>query len=217
MDHGGHAQGPDNDKFVGLVHRVKAMTEEQQALRDLYARLMVRAQSENFNPKNMRCKMNATPIMREFQATVGNEVLKALLEEYRVRIIPSEYFPELASYLRLRNANALRNTLYRLGWKASYLRFEGRQHRVRIAQGKRIEEGRVRSVELSASYSDMRRNSATPGSPSPYSFIGHGKPSERSASTKSMGSLQRPAPPSRAVYTQTPTGSTALTRVAART
>ena len=158
MNHGGHAQGPDNDKFVELVRRVKAMTEDQQALRDLYARLMVRVQSENFDPKNMRFNMTATPIMRELQATAGNEgdeVLKALLEEYNVRIILSEDFAELASYLRLRNANALRNTLSRLGWEASRLRLEGRQHRVWIAQGTSIEEGRVRSTELAASYSDI--------------------------------------------------------------
>ena len=102
--------------------------------------------------------MTATPIMRELQATAGNEgdeVLKALLEEYNVRIILSEDFAELASYLRLRNANALRNTLSRLGWEASRLRFQGRQHRIWIAQGTSIEEGRVRSVELAASYSDI--------------------------------------------------------------
>ena len=134
------------------------MTEDEQALRDLFARLMVRVQSENFDPKNMRFNMNATPIMRELHATAGNEsdeVLKALLEEYKVRVIPSEDFPELASYLRVRNANALRNTLSRLGWEASRLRFEGRQHRVWIAQGTSIEEGRVRSTELAASYSDI--------------------------------------------------------------
>ena len=82
-------------------------------------------------------------------------MLGALLEEYKVRIILSEDFAELASYLRLRNANALRNTLSRLGWKASHLRFEQRQHRVWIAQGTRIEEGRLRSTELAASYNKL--------------------------------------------------------------
>lgn len=158
MDHDGHAQGVDNDAFVERVRKVKVMTEDQQALRDLYARLMVRVQSEHFDPKNMRFDINATPIMRELQTTAGNEgdeVLKALLEEYKVRVIPSEDFPELASYLRVRSTNALRNTLSRLGWKANRLRFEGRQHRVWIAQGTSIEEGRLRSTELAASYNKL--------------------------------------------------------------
>ena len=69
----------------------------------------------------------ALEVMRELQATSGDEgdkLLGALPEEYKVRIILSEDFAELASYLRLRNANALRNAHSRLGRKADRLRFE---------------------------------------------------------------------------------------------
>ena len=158
MDHDGHAQGSQNDEFVESVAKVKAMIEDPQALRDLYERLVVRKQSERFDPKNMRFNVNATPIMRELQATCGNEgdeVLKSLLKEYKVRIIHSKDFVELTAYLRLRNANALRNTLSRLGWQADRLRLKGRQHRVWIAEGTRIEDGRVQCPELAKTYDKL--------------------------------------------------------------
>lgn len=119
MDHGGHAQGPDNDKFVELVRRVKAMTEDQQPLQDFYARLMVRAQSENFDPKDIGGKMNATPIMRELQATAGKEGDKVLRA--------SEDLPKLAStstrFATPSHASAGRPVVYSLrdafaGWNS---------------------------------------------------------------------------------------------------
>ena len=65
----------------------------------------------------MRFNDNATPIMRELQAISGNEgeqVLQSLLDDYNVSIIPSEDMVDFVAYLKLSNANSLRNILSNL-------------------------------------------------------------------------------------------------------
>ena len=133
MDHDGHAQGCLNDAFSKIAGKVNELAQNAQFLRDLYERLITRQLPPTFDAKNMRFNVNATPIMRELQATSGNEgeqVLKALLDEYCVSLVPNEDFPELIAHLKLRNANSLRNMLAILGWEARRVRFGGRQHRV---------------------------------------------------------------------------------------
>lgn len=153
--HDGSALGPKNEEFSTLVGRVKAEIADPQKLRDLYARLMSRTQGPTFNPKNLRFADNATPIMRELQAISGNEgdeVLEALLSEYCVEIIPSADFPELISFLKSRNANALRNALARLGWEERRLRINGKQVRTWAKKRLEIENRRVSSHQLAALY-----------------------------------------------------------------
>ena len=157
VSHDGGALGPKSDDFSALVGRVKAEIADPQKLRDLYARLMARSQGPTFNPKNLRFADNATPIMRELQATSGNEgdeVLQALLSEscVDVEIIPSSDFPELINFLRSRNANALRNALARLGWEERRLRLNGKQARTWAKKGLEIENRRVCSDQLAALY-----------------------------------------------------------------
>lgn len=155
MDHEGQAQGPRNNEFVEIVGRVKAQISNPQDIRNLYERLMQRVQAPSFDPYNMQFADNATPIMRELQATSGNEgdeVLASLLADYGVSIIPSEDFPELIRHLRLRNANALRNALSRLGWKPDRVRFGGKQRRVLRQIDLKIEHGRVLDAALANTY-----------------------------------------------------------------
>ena len=155
MDHDGQAQGPRNDEFVEIVGRVKIQINSPQGVRNLYVRLMRRSQAPSFDPNNMGFADNATPIMRELQATSGNEgdeVLTSLLTEYGVTIIPSEDFPELIRHLRLRNANALRNALSRLGWEPDRVRFGGKQRRVLRKTGLKMEHGRVLDAALANTY-----------------------------------------------------------------
>jgi hypothetical protein len=155
MSHEGHAQGSKNLEFSGIVARVKAQIGNPQSLRDLYERLMARGQDAAFNPKNLDFSRNATPIMRDLQATSGNEVdemLNALLQEFHVSIIPSSDFPELASYIRCRNANSLRNSLVRLGWEERRLRINGKQGRTWVRKDLDINNKRVNSPELAKSY-----------------------------------------------------------------
>jgi hypothetical protein len=155
MDHDGQAQGPRNDEFVEIVGRVKIQINSPQGVRNLYERLMRRSQAPSFDPNNMGFADNATPIMRELQATSGNEgdeVLTSLLTEYGVTIIPSEDFPELIRHLRLRNANALRNALSRLGWEPDRVRFGGKQRRVLRKTGLKMEHGRVLDAALANTY-----------------------------------------------------------------
>jgi len=155
MDHEGQAQGAKNDQFVELVGRVKQQIGNPQDLRDLYERLMQRVQRPEFDPNNLRFADNATPIMRELQATSGNEgdeVLTALLAEYNVKVIPSEDFPELIAHLRLRNPNSLRNALSRLGWEDGRVRFAGKQRRVWHRRGIELEHGRVSDAKLASFY-----------------------------------------------------------------
>jgi hypothetical protein len=116
---------------------------------------MARSHGPTFNPKNLRFADNATPIMRELQAISGNEgdeVLEALLSEYCVEIIPSADFPELISFLRSRNAKALRNALARLGWEERRLRLCGKQVRTWAKKGLEIEHRRISSSLLAAEY-----------------------------------------------------------------
>lgn len=155
VSHDGGALGPKSEEFSTLVGKVKAQIADPQQLRDLYARLMSRIQGPSFNPKNLRFADNATPIMRELQATSGNEgdeVLEALLSKYCVEIIPSSDFPELISFLKSRNANALRNALARLGWEERRLRLQGKQVRTWAKKGLELDNKRVSSLLLAAEY-----------------------------------------------------------------
>lgn len=155
MSHDGGALGPQSEAFSTLVGKVKAQIADPQQLRDLYARLMARTQGPTFNPKNIGFAQNATPIMRELQELSGNEgdeVLEALLSEYAVEIIPSSDFPELITFLKSRNANALRNALARLGWEERRLRLNGKQVRTWAKKGLEIENRRVSAALLAAEY-----------------------------------------------------------------
>jgi hypothetical protein len=155
VSHDGSALGPKSKDFSALVGRVKAEIADPQKLRDLFARLMARTQGPTFHPKELRFADNATPIMRELQATSGNEgdeVLEALLLDYCVEIIPSADFPELITFLRSRNANALRNALARLGWEERRLRLKGKQVRTWAKKRLEIENRRVSSDQLAALY-----------------------------------------------------------------
>jgi hypothetical protein len=116
---------------------------------------MTRELSSQFDAKNMRFNDHATPIMRELQAISGNEgeqVLKALLDEYHVSLIPSEDFPDFVAYLKMRNANSLRNMLSKLGWEARRYRFAGAQHRVWCHKSLQVENGRVSHPELARTF-----------------------------------------------------------------
>ena len=155
MDHDGHSQGEKNEKFYALAAELNISLANKQFVRDLYARLMTRELSSQFDAKNMRFNDNATPIMRELQAISGNEgeqVLKALLDEYHVSLIPSEDFPDFVAYLKLRNANSLRNMLSKLGWEARRYRFAGAQHRVWCHKSLQVENGRVSHPELARTF-----------------------------------------------------------------
>lgn len=151
MNHDGHAQGPKSDEFAELVGDVYAQISNPRRLAALYAALMSRKISADFNPKSMRFDANATPIMRELQAQSGNEgdeTLEAVLAKYCVSIIPSSDFKELVKYLNARNDNAVRNALVRLGWENTRLRWAGRQQRVWAKKGLMVENGRVHSTDL---------------------------------------------------------------------
>ena len=155
MDHDGHSQGEKNEKFYALAAELNISLANKQFVRDLYARLMTRELSSQFDAKNMRFNDHATPIMRELQAISGNEgeqVLKALLDEYHVSLIPSEDFPDFVAYLKLRNANSLRNMLSKLGWEARRYRFAGAQHRVWCHKSLQVENGRVSHPELARTF-----------------------------------------------------------------
>lgn len=155
MDHEGHAQGEKNEEFHQLAADVNDKLQDPQFVRDLYELLMARKLSSRFDAKNMRFNDNATPIMRELQAISGNEgehVLQSLLEEYKVSLIPNEDFPEFVTYLKLRNANSLRNMLSKLGWEARRYRFAGAQHRVWCHKSLQVENGRVSYPELANRY-----------------------------------------------------------------
>ncbi len=151
MNHDGHAQGPKSDEFAELVGDVFAQIGNPKRLAALYAALMSRKISPDFNPKSMRFDANATPIMRELQARSGNEgdeTLEAVLAEYCVSIIPSSDFKELAKYLNARNDNAVRNALVRLGWEDTRLRWAKKQQRVWVKKGLMVENGRIYSTDL---------------------------------------------------------------------
>ena len=150
MSHEGHAQGPRSDEFSDLVGDVYAQINNPKRLAALYAALMARKLSDEFNPKSMR-EANATPIMRELQAQSGNEAdetLEAILAEHCVSVIPSSDFKELVKYLNARNDNAVRNALMRLGWESSKLRWAKKQRRVWVKKGLMIENGRIQSADL---------------------------------------------------------------------
>jgi hypothetical protein len=155
MDHDGHAQGSRSDEFYRLAAAVNEQVNNPQYVRDLYERLMARELSASFDPKNMRFNENATPIMRELQANSGNEgeqVLAAILAEHHCAIIPSEDFSDLIAYLRVRNANSLRNMLANLGWENRRIRFGGMQYRVWCEKDLQIENGRVKHDDLANTY-----------------------------------------------------------------
>jgi len=93
--------------------------------------------------------------MRELQAISGNEgeqVLQSLLDDYNVSIIPSEDMVDFVAYLKLRNANSLRNILSKLGWQSRRYRFAGAQHRVWCPKTLEVENGRVSHPELADKY-----------------------------------------------------------------
>lgn len=151
IDHDGHAQGNLNDAFSKIAGKVNELGQNAQFLRDLYEQLITRQLATSFDAKNMRFNENATPIMRKLQTTSGNEgeqVLKALLDEYCVSLVPNEDFPELIAHLKLRNANSLRNMLAILGWEARRVRFGGRQHRVWCHQTLLVENRRISHAAL---------------------------------------------------------------------
>jgi hypothetical protein len=96
--------------------------------------------------------------MRELQAISGNEgeqVLQSLLDEYNISIIPSEDMVDFVAYLKLRNANSLRNILSKLGWQSRRYRFAGRQHRVWCPKTLEVENGRVSHPELANTYNGL--------------------------------------------------------------
>jgi len=154
MNHDGHAQGPRSDEFAELVGDVYAQISNPRRLAALYAALMSRKISPEFNPKSMRFDTNATPIMRELQAQSGNEAdetLEAVLAEYCVSIIPSSDFKELVKYLNARGDSSVRNALVRLGWESTRLRWAGRQQRVWAKKGLMVENCRAHSTDLADS------------------------------------------------------------------
>jgi hypothetical protein len=154
MDHDGHAQGPKSDDFAELVGAVYTQIKNPKRLAALYAALMARKLSDDFNPKSMRFDANATPIMRELQAQSGNasdETLEDVLAECYVSIIPSSDFKELVKYLNAKNDNAVRNALVRLGWESSKLRWGKKQRRVWAKKGLMVENGRIHSTDLAES------------------------------------------------------------------
>ena len=158
MDHDGHAQGGQNAAFSALAGAVNEQATNPQFIRDLYERLMQRDLSPAFDAKNLGFSHNATPIMRELQANSGNEgeqVLASMLAQYNVEIILSPDFPELATHLRLRNANSLRNMLAKLGWEARRISFGGTQYRAWCVKGLHIDNGRINCPELAQTYSAL--------------------------------------------------------------
>ncbi|NRB18461.1 MAG: hypothetical protein HRU33_13050 [Rhodobacteraceae bacterium] len=155
MDHDGHAQGPRSEEFSEVVGGVYTQIKNPKRLSALYSALMSRELSPDFNPKSMRFEANATPIMRELQAQSGNEAdetLEAILAEYCVSVIPSSDFKELVRYLNARNDNAVRNALVRLGWESMRLRWAKKQQRVWARKGLMVENNRIMSLDLAASY-----------------------------------------------------------------
>jgi hypothetical protein len=161
MKHDGHAQGPKSDEFSSLVGDVMDQITDAESLAALYKALMIRSISPHFDPKNMRFSANATPIMKELQAQIGNEgdeTLTALLAEYSVSVIPSSDFRVLVKYLDARNDNALRNALVRLGWESTRLQLGGRQQRVWAKKGLLVESGRVYSPEYSENFQGAVEN-----------------------------------------------------------
>ena len=161
MSHDGHAQGERSEEFGRLVEQVFYQINDLNQLSSLYSALMQRKLSPKFSPQNLRFNENATPIMRELQAQSGHEgdeTLEQLLGQYSVEIIPSADLQLLINYTRMRNANALRNALIRLGWESRRIRFKGRQIRIWVKNDLVIEDGRVCSVALSRKYPDAVEN-----------------------------------------------------------
>ena len=88
--------------FAELVGEVYTQINDPKQLAALYAALMARSLSDDFNPKSMQFEANATPFMRELQAQSGNEgdeTLESVLAEYCVSVIPSSDFKELVPHL----------------------------------------------------------------------------------------------------------------------
>jgi hypothetical protein len=152
MSHDGHAQGERSEEFGKLVEEVFKQVGNPKQLASLYSALMQRKLSQNFSPQNLRFNENATSIMRELQAQSGHEgdeTLEQLLAQHDVEIIPSADLQMLINYTRMRNANALRNALIRLGWESRRVRLGGPQVRIWVKKDLVMENGRVSSITLS--------------------------------------------------------------------
>ena len=81
MDHDGSSSGPDTATFSELVGHIKALLEDERAVAALYAALMARRQSNDFNAKSLNLELHATPLMKRIEATSVNTVA-SLLEEH---------------------------------------------------------------------------------------------------------------------------------------
>jgi len=152
MSHDGHNQGSGYEAFIPKVVAVEDQISDPARLKALYEDLLARQVSEDFNPRSLNFHKLASPIMRELQddATLeGDEQLDALLTSYKVSVIPSNDQAALARYLNLKNQQALRHVLNRLGWKAQRVRWNGKQHRVWIRAGSTTENGFIYSPEMS--------------------------------------------------------------------
>lgn len=153
MNHNGHNQGEDYETFVPLVEAVMEQIKDPVKLAGLYAALLARKPSEDFNPRSLNYAKLASPIMRELQLDSQPEseaLLEELLNLYCVSIIPSADQKALTNYLKFKSEQALRHTLIRLGWQDTRLRWGGKQRRVYIRKGTLAEKGRVQSELMSS-------------------------------------------------------------------
>ena len=94
--------------------------------------------------------------LQEAEVLYGTHLMiAAILAEHLCAIIPSEDFSDLIAYLRVRNANSLRNMLANLGWENRRIRFGGMQYRVWCEKDLLIKNGRVKHDDLANTYNPL--------------------------------------------------------------
>lgn len=153
MDHEGHAHGEMKNTFDEICQRFYTDLANQQVLKRWYIELTQMTFHPDFDAMVLQPKTIGSPLMKELMTDAKvelREVLEDLFQSYRVTVIPSSQLQALVDHFKMRNLQALRNTLKELGWRDQKLRFGGKQNRCWIGYNLPTENGRIQASVLSA-------------------------------------------------------------------
>ena len=153
MDHEGHAHGDMKNTFDEICQRFYADLADQQVLKRWYIELTQMTFHTEFDAMVLKPKTIGSPLMKELMTDAKvelREVLEDLFQSYKVTVIPSSQLQALVDHFKMRNLQALRNTLKELGWRDEKLRFGGKQNRCWIGYNLPTENGRIQASVLSA-------------------------------------------------------------------
>ncbi|WP_171233990.1 primase-helicase family protein [Ruegeria sp. HKCCA4812] len=151
-NHPGHASGPDNENFQSFMSSFYKYMDNPENIARLYNALMVRQQSNGFNPRSLNMAAVDTPIIQRLHAASG-EVLQQELAEFIAGTgkfaIPQASLRKLFFENLKVNPNRLAHMMNELGWIPAKAKWGGTDYArvIWVHPDYRVSNGRVLGPE----------------------------------------------------------------------